>query len=271
MKPTRPVVPVLSAVLMAILAAFELASCNKPHADVPPSANRVMKVAIHIDGERKLAHRFATYISLDLDDAGMAEAASDEDADFIVDGHVERITDKSTVFLGEVNLDFPAQIGVTQMSRCASMTDSETPGELFRNNAEMIAEDVRQQFPKANSVIIDEGSDFAASSVFRGAFITGLSNQRFTVAKSGPADVNIRVRLAIDKVPIESAVAKYSYKVSKASGDEITSSDSSEKLSARVIGTPPAACPNNFQDMNWLVGNDGLNVAAHSIVTAVQK
>jgi hypothetical protein len=271
MTPSRPFLPVLSTMLAAILVPFELAACNEPHAEVPPSAHHVTRVALHVDGDRKLAHRFATHISLDLDDAGMTEAAADEEADFIVDGHVERIAEKSTVSLGEVSLDFPAQVPVTTMSRCASMTDSETPGELFQNNAEMVAEDVRQQFPKAQSVAIDDGSDFAASSIFRGAFMTALSNQRFTVAKSGPADVSARVRLAIDKVPIESTVAKYSYKVSNASGDEITTSDSSERLSARVIGTAPGACPNNFRDMNWLVGNDRLNVAAHSIVTAIQK
>jgi hypothetical protein len=224
---------------------------------------RVAKVFINITGDPKLAHRLWTFIDLELEDSGILVTNTEADADTIINGTVSAKTEPKNLTLGVVRMQLTVHNKAEKMDSCATLS-TEEKGELFDLSYDNVADELRQKYPDARTVMIDPASDMKASPLFREKLPAQLKTSGFAVANAKPADLVLRIELVREKVAIEEDIETFEISVVSRNRQVQFSESGSGVLSSRLTGHAPEVCPDRLTDLEWL-SRDGLFRTSQSI------
>jgi hypothetical protein len=156
------------------------------------------------------------------------------------------------------------------MDSCASISTDED-GRFFEQSAGNAAGDIRKKYPKARTIRLDPSSDMTASKSFSNELPEALRSSEFVIVSSGAADLELRVDLLPQKVPILENVVKYEVEVSGADGSREFNTTGSEVLSAKLAGVAPEACPGQFAEFDWLTHGNPLFNISRNLVRDLRK
>jgi hypothetical protein len=237
-------VPLLVAV--AFLSACSLTPNQPPRPS--PSAPRTT-VYLNATGDPKLVHRFLMYAADEFDDAGLALTSDPKQAGVTVSAALSTSTRTVTIANGLVQMTAIAGGQNSELNQCGTL-NSDQNGQVFNSAAKSAADEILNKFPNANSISIDQASNFDAAPDFKSASESALRNSGKTVSVSKTADVVVTIKLERRKFSVEEAMQNY--KIETMGSGSSSTQDISEVRSAKLVGEPPKVCPGNLADQSWL-------------------
>lgn len=224
----------------------------------------VRKVFVNVTGDPKLAHRFLTFIDLELEDASFEAVTTEAYADAEIDAEVDAAVENNNLSLGLIRLSTVADNKTNASTSCESLSTS-GEDELFSGSAEKLATQLRRTYPAAKKLKVDPASNLSASKVFRYNLPTFLKSSTFEVVDSGNADVSLRVDLIRVKVPIEERVVKYKWRILLKDSSRPSSFSEGTGILSAEAPNPPESCPDRAQNLDWLANTDPLFRESQSI------
>jgi membrane associated rhomboid family serine protease len=242
--------------------------------DFPPQANtqshlpgpppRIARVFLALKGDPKLVHYFSGLLNAELENAGIAVAGSEHDAEGVLRGEVKAQSERVNLSMGVVKMYINSQHGFQTIDFCKTLSTSESTN-LYERSAASAVSKIRAKYHDARTVRLDPASDLAASQQFAAEFQSELKTSGLTMVQSGPADIALHIDLRTEKIPVEEDEAVYNIKVVAPNGVQLVQSSGSGVLSARLVGNAPAACPERLADLEWIYNTDTLYSTAHKV------
>lgn len=245
---------------------YEASSFSMTEPNFAASKAPVKTVFLDLKGDPKLVHRFSTFLNLELENDGIAIAKSSPEADAVIDGEVHAKSERKNLGFGVIETQISANSSVEKMESCASVSTAEE-GDFFQGSAGYVASQIRDKYPGARTVSLDTASDMAASQGFGSAFPGELKTSGFTVVRSAPADITVRIHLVAQKISVDESLAAYDIRVVTPKGAAMFNKHGTGVLFARFTGAPPAVCSLSFADLRWLYENDPLFAAARELAS----
>ena len=231
---------------------------------------KVTRVFINLKGDPKLVHRLATFLGLELEDAGIIITRTEPEAEAVISGELSTQDNRVNFGLGLVRMEATANDHADKINSCATLSTAED-GELFDSSAGTAAGLVREKYPNARTVRLDPASDMAVSSKFGAELPHELKTSGFSVSDSMPADIALRINLERQKVAIDEHLAEYEIRVVTRNRAVLSSYKGEDILFAKAADAAPAACADRFTDFKWLYSNDPLLSAARKITAGLRE
>ena len=225
----------------------------------------VKRIFIDLKGDPKLVHYFSSLLNAELENAGIAVAGSEHDADGVLRGELKAQSERVTLSMGVVKLYINSQRGFQTIDSCQTLSTIENTN-FYEGSAAGAASRIRDKYRDARTVRLDPASDFAASRQFAAEFQSELKTSGLTMVQSGPADIALRIELRTEKIPVEKDGAAYDIKVATPNGVPLVESSGSGIFSARLVGNAPAACAERLADLEWLYNSDTLDSTARKLI-----
>jgi hypothetical protein len=225
---------------------------------------RIARVFLSLKGDPKLVHYFSGLLNAELENAGIAVAGNERDADGVLRGELKSQVERVNLSMGMVKMQINSQRGFQIIDSCRTLS-TEEDSNLYERSAANAATELRDKYHDARTVRLDPASDLAASRQFAAEFPSELKTSGFTMVQSGPADIALRIDLKTEKIPVEKDGAAYDIKVVASNGAPLFESNGSAALSAMLVGNAPAACPERLADLEWIYNTNTLYSTAHKV------
>jgi len=224
----------------------------------------IARVFLSLKGDPKLVHYFSGLLNAELENAGIAVARKEHDADGVLRGELKSQVERVNLSMGMVKMQINSQRGFQIIDSCQTLSTSED-SNLYERSAASVVSELRDKYHDARTVRLDPASDLAASRQFAAEFQSELKTSGFTMVQSSPADIALRIDLNTEKIPVEKDGAAYDIKVVASNGAPLFESNGSAALSARLVGNAPAACPERLANLEWMYNTDTLYSTAHKV------
>ena len=209
-------------------------------------------------------HYFSGLLNAELENAGIAVAGNERDADGVLRGELKSQVERVNLSMGMVKMQINSQRGFQIIDSCQTLSTGED-SNLYERSAANAVTELRDKYHDARTVRLDPASDLAASRQFAAEFPSELKTSGFTMVQSGPADIALRIDLKTEKIPVEKDEAVYDIKVIASNGAPLVESNGSGIISARLVGNAPAACPERLANLEWMYNTDTLYSTAHKV------
>jgi membrane associated rhomboid family serine protease len=243
---------------------------SHPHLPDPPHRTpRVARVFLDLKGDPSLVRHFTGFLNTELENAGIALAGSEHDADGVIRGELNSQIEHVDFNMGVVKMYINSQRGLQIIDSCRTLS---TAGDsnLYERSAASAVSEIRNRYHDARTVHLDPASDMAASRQFAAEFPSELKTSGLTMVQSGPADIALYITLLTERIPVEEDEAAYHIKVVAPDGAPFFESSGSGIISARLVGAAPAACPERLSDLDRIYNDNTLSSIAHKIVNNLQ-
>lgn len=224
----------------------------------------VKRIFIDLKGDPKLVHYFSSLLNAELENAGIAVAGSEHDADGVLHGELKAQSERVTLSTGVVKIYINSQRGFETIDSCQTLSTIENTN-LYEGSAAGAASRLRDKYRDARTVRLEPASDLAASRQFAAEFPSELKTFGLTMVQSGPADIALQIDLRTEKIPVDKDGAAYDIKVVAPNGASLFESKGSDVLSARLVGNVPAACPERLADLEQMYNTDTLYSTARKV------
>jgi membrane associated rhomboid family serine protease len=212
-----------------------------PGSDSPAGKSPVKQVFLNLKGDPKLVHRFSTFLNLELEEDGIAIAKDRTEADAVINGEVHIKAERRDLAFRVIEMQITANGDVERSSSCTTVRSDEDD-DFFKTSARDVARKLRDKYPDARTVSLDTASDMTASTEFGKDFLEQLKTSGFTVAPSTPADVAVRIKLAVQKVSVDENSTAYDIKAVSRNGTGLFNSHGSGVTSTGLADASQGAC-----------------------------
>lgn len=231
----------------------------------------IKSVFVNVKGDSRLNHRLGILLGFELEDAQIRLATSESGADAIVNGEVQAQVDKHNLGLGVVRMLVTANGKTKNLSFCASLGSDEDNQTLFNGAATSTGESLRTKYPNSSTIRMDLKSNMTRSQTFSDELARSLRNSNFKIVDKPSTDITLLMDLVVEKVPVEEDLVHHEIVVVSKDGTQLYTSNGNGVLSAKLVGPPPAQCPDRFSDLDWLSDNNPLAVIARNVTKFIKK
>jgi membrane associated rhomboid family serine protease len=225
---------------------------------------RIARVFLSLKGGPKLVHYFSGLLNAELENAGIAVAGKEHDADGVLRGELKSQVESTNLSIGVVKMYINSKRGFQTIDSCETLSTSEN-SNLYERSAANVVSKIRDKYYDAQTIRLDPASDLTASRQFAAEFPSALKTSGLTMVQSGTADIILRIDLRTEKIPVEKDEASYDIKAVASNGVSLVESSGSGIISARLVGNAPAACPERLANLEWIYNTDTLYSTAHKV------
>ena len=235
------------------------------HHSYSPHQPRIARVFLDFKGDPKLVRYFSGILNAELENAGVAVAGSEHDADGVVRAELKARIEHVDLSMGVVKMYINSQRGPQTIDSCRTLSTGDN--NLYERSAANAVSEIRDRYHDARTVRLDSASNLAASPQFAAEFPSELKTSGLTMVQAGPADIVLRVDLQTQKTPVEENAAVYDIKAVTSDGAPLFERSGSGVLAARLVGDAPAACPEQLADLEWIYNSNTLPSIAHKVAS----
>ena len=258
------------SIVLLLLSQNLLAQNSKT---VTPAAEneKIRSVFVNVTGAAKFSKRVWAYLELELGDAGVEVVNAENKADAIVSVEVKKVEEIGHMSYGVTQLRMTNQGKTQSTETCGTISSEEDAREgLFSSSGEDIADQLREQYPAAKTILIKKTSDTSVAPKAREQLATGLKLKEFEPSDSENADLVVNISLVARKVSVQEVIVEYEYGVARRTRQTGALSGSGGNIFSAKVSSPPEVCPDRFSDLKWLArGNIALFELAQEVIKRV--
>ena len=220
--------------------------------DSAPVAKRntpppIRKVAVNISGDTTLAHRLWTMLVFELEDADFVPVPSEDKADAILSGTIEKKGASHRRKLGVIRATMEFPDGTNgKLDSCAGLGDIDGKLDLFDKSAKGFIYVLKDKFPNLKTISIGQTSDLDKSSKFRDQLVEELSKAQLILTNRENADATVQLRLEEIELPVTRFHLTYKLDLSRTGGRFIASEEGGAGSWDEFGEKVPEACESNF-------------------------
>jgi|SRR5579864_139609 len=239
---------------------------------------KIARIFLDLKGDPKLIHDFSSVLNAELENAGIAVAGSEHDADAVLHGEIRLQGAHTDLDVGLFRIQLISQNTIEKINPCAGLARSRHV-EMFSPSDDVLGT-IRKKYPGARTVRFDPANDKIASIQFGSEqrvdeyFLPdlqlSLKKSGLALVDSAPADILLRINVTAEKVSIQEDLVVYNLKVVAQDGVMLYRSDGTSVRSAK-LDQKADACSDHLDNLKWLQDDDPLSQAARELSKNLQK